>query len=171
MPMFLFLPSLICKSYTMPLHPATIFFWMRGSFLQSIYSRPLLIFHRVRQSQIRQVLSAGRSTINRVPALADVQSLFTNVKTIDNVKKIEWPHQLIQWNESLLQYDFDLITRNRISAGTDESVFLEKPANIFVEEGASIQYAYLNASAGPDLYWAQSHNHGRLSNSRAFCYR
>ncbi len=48
-----------------------------------------------------------------------------------------------------IQSDFDLLTKNRISAKLPGSVFCINKENIFLEEGAIVNFSSLNASDGP----------------------
>lgn len=52
-------------------------------------------------------------------------------------------------NGEALQRDFDLLTEGRKSAKLNESVFALNKKNIFVEEGAKLNNASLNAENGP----------------------
>ncbi len=52
-------------------------------------------------------------------------------------------------NGEALQADFDLITKGRKSASISPTNHLIKPENIFLEEGASVEYSILNATEGP----------------------
>lgn len=65
------------------------------------------------------------------------------------VQRITDPWQLIQGNDALLRFDFALVTRGRTSAplaATNRSI---QPENIFIEPGAVVEHAILNASTGP----------------------
>ncbi|MAU26164.1 MAG: glucose-1-phosphate thymidylyltransferase [Muricauda sp.] len=52
-------------------------------------------------------------------------------------------------NGQALQADFDLITKGRKSAPISDTNRLVSPENIFLEEGAQVEYSILNASNGP----------------------
>src|SRR5690606_30845403 len=52
-------------------------------------------------------------------------------------------------NAEALQADFDLITKGRKSAPISKSNDLICPENIFLEEGAKVEFSMLNASEGP----------------------
>lgn len=57
---------------------------------------------------------------------------------------------IFQHNAAEIRVDFDLITKNRISAGINDShTICYNRENIFVEEGAKIRAAVLNAEDGP----------------------
>ncbi len=67
-----------------------------------------------------------------------------NITIIDQIWKI------FQLNGAQIREDFTLITKNRTSAGiTDKHTRTYSDENIFVEEGASIKAALLNAENGP----------------------
>jgi len=57
---------------------------------------------------------------------------------------------IFQHNAAEIRQDFDLVTRNKISADiNDPHTIIYNRENIFVEEGASIKAAVLNAEDGP----------------------
>ena len=67
----------------------------------------------------------------------------------DNIKSIVFPWHIFQLNEWAIQRDFELITCNQKSESIDASNHCINPAQIFVEEGATVIYSSLNASNGP----------------------
>ncbi|MBS1533833.1 MAG: GlmU family protein [Bacteroidetes bacterium] len=52
-------------------------------------------------------------------------------------------------NDAALREDFDLLTEDRISQPIPKSVNVISPENIFIEEGAKLEFVTLNASTGP----------------------
>ncbi len=75
-----------------------------------------------------------------------------------NYEQIEFEDELIQikntWdifslNDKAIRADFDLITEGRGSAPIPETVNCVKREDIFVEEGAKLTFATLNATNGP----------------------
>lgn len=52
-------------------------------------------------------------------------------------------------NDEALRQDFQLITQDRISQPIPKSVNTLSPENIFIEEGAKLEFVTLNASTGP----------------------
>jgi len=52
-------------------------------------------------------------------------------------------------NDRAIQQDFDLITEDRTSQPIPEGVQAINPENIFIEEGAKLTFATLNATDGP----------------------
>ncbi|MBP6373843.1 MAG: GlmU family protein [Flavobacterium sp.] len=62
---------------------------------------------------------------------------------------IEHPWDIFQKNEAALRADFDFLTEDRTSQPIPASVNVIAPENIFIEEGAQLQFVTLNASTGP----------------------
>jgi len=92
----------------------------------------------------------------------DVIAFFTTDSqeqvNFEEYKQIEFEEELIQvkntWdifslNDIAIQQDFDLITEGRESASIPEGTRYLNKENIFIEEGAEITFATLNASTGP----------------------
>lgn len=52
-------------------------------------------------------------------------------------------------NEQAIRDDFDLLTRDRKSQSISETNQVIAPENVFIEEGATLQFTTLNASGGP----------------------
>ncbi len=78
--------------------------------------------------------------------------------SFDTYKQIEFEDELLQikntWdifslNDKALRADFDLITEGRKSQPIPETVQCINRENIFLEEGAKLTFATLNASFGP----------------------
>lgn len=62
---------------------------------------------------------------------------------------IRYPWDLTEVNARQIQLDFVLLTNGRESAQLSGTNRLLSPENIFAEEGATIEYATINASQGP----------------------
>ncbi len=89
---------------------------------------------------------ALRSPEDEVPEVISgtVKEYSETITIIDNVWKI------FQLNGAQIREDFKLITKGRTSAGVnDKHTRTYSDENIFVEEGASIKAALLNAENGP----------------------
>ncbi len=95
-------------------------------------------------------LIAGRSEI-AAAAFDPAHSLsfFENIRDHASAKRLQYPWQLMQWNETQIRADFLLATKGRISQPIPSTVHVKQPENVFIEEGAQLQYCTLNASTGP----------------------
>ena len=83
-----------------------------------------------------------------------VREYSENLTIIDHVWKI------FQLNGAQIREDFKLVTKNRKSAGiNDKHTRTYSEENIFVEEGASIRAAVLNAENGPIYIGKNTHIH------------
>ncbi|MEN9325986.1 MAG: hypothetical protein RI943_407 [Bacteroidota bacterium] len=63
--------------------------------------------------------------------------------------KIENTWDIFQKNEVAIREDFELLTEDRFSQPIPKSVNVIAPENIFIEEGAKLEFITLNASTGP----------------------
>ena len=63
--------------------------------------------------------------------------------------KIENTWDIFQKNEEAIREDFELLTEDRFSHPIPKSVNVIAPENIFIEEGAKLEFVTLNASTGP----------------------
>lgn len=92
---------------------------------------------------------AGKAFTEVLPSSNDIFSLFSTSTLISSAKRLSFPFELCQWNQEMLHFDFRLITKGRISIDTNDTVHVLKPAHIFIEEGAEVNFSILNASTGP----------------------
>ena len=63
--------------------------------------------------------------------------------------KIQHTWDIFAKNDAALREDFELITEDRKSQPIPKSVNVISPENIFIEEGAKLEFVTLNASTGP----------------------
>lgn len=63
--------------------------------------------------------------------------------------KIENTWDIFQKNEVAIREDFELLTEDRFSQSIPKSVNVIAPENIFIEDGAKLEFVTLNASTGP----------------------
>jgi UDP-N-acetylglucosamine diphosphorylase/glucosamine-1-phosphate N-acetyltransferase len=59
------------------------------------------------------------------------------------------PWDIFAKNDAALREDFELLTEDRKSQPIPKSVNVINPENIFIEEGAKLEFVTLNASSGP----------------------
>ena len=65
------------------------------------------------------------------------------------VLTIEHTWDIFSKNDAALREDYDLLTQDRRSQPIPKSVNVISPENIFIEEGAKMEFVTLNASSGP----------------------
>lgn len=63
--------------------------------------------------------------------------------------RVENPWDIFAKNDAAIREDFELLTEGRVSQPIPASVNTIAPHNIFVEEGAKLEFVTLNASTGP----------------------
>lgn len=63
--------------------------------------------------------------------------------------RIDRPWKIFERNGDALRSDFELITKGRKSLPLSETNRVANPGNVFLEEGAQVEFATLNASTGP----------------------
>ena len=74
---------------------------------------------------------------------------YEQIEFIDDILKIENTWDIFSKNGEALQEDFDLITKNKKSQPIPTSVNVIDSKNVFIEEGAQLEFVTLNASTGP----------------------
>ena len=66
-----------------------------------------------------------------------------------DVLRIENTWDIFAKNDAAIREDFELLTEDRFSQPIPKSVNIIAPENIFIEEGAKLEFVTLNASTGP----------------------
>jgi len=85
----------------------------------------------------------------------DIKSILSETdkigkRTFDgDLLKISFPWEIFKYNEQAIIADYENLTKGRKSQPIGETNKTINPENIFIEEGASLLFATLNASTGP----------------------
>lgn len=117
----------------------------------SVCPTPKLV-QAVKNLSVNQVLVCNDNII----AMSKTREDF--ISEGDDIEKIEVEEDFIKlnnvwdiyvYNDRAIREDFELITKGRKSQTLSSTNKLINPENIFIEEGASIEYATLNAKNGP----------------------
>ncbi|QNM86926.1 GlmU family protein [Polaribacter pectinis] len=74
---------------------------------------------------------------------------YTHIEFEENLIQIKNTWDIFSLNGEAIQQDFDLITEGRTSQPIPDGVQVLNRENIFIEEGAEIVFATLNATSGP----------------------
>lgn len=67
----------------------------------------------------------------------------------DDLLKVEHTWDIFSKNGKAIEDDFELLTKDRKSGSIPKSVNVISPENVFIEEGAKLEFVTLNASSGP----------------------
>lgn len=94
-------------------------------------------------------LVAGRKNFDNGFPLDDALSAFEKIHKTDDVRRIEYPWHIFQCNNEILREDFARITAGRSSQQLPKTNQYIDPENIFLEEGAVINFSIINAATGP----------------------
>jgi UDP-N-acetylglucosamine diphosphorylase/glucosamine-1-phosphate N-acetyltransferase len=74
---------------------------------------------------------------------------FENIISSATFIKLEYPWDIFSYNESALNDDYHLITKGRKSAPISNTNKVTGVDNLFIEEGASVEFSIINAKIGP----------------------
>ncbi len=79
----------------------------------------------------------------------ELSSLYTTT-VIEGGKLLEYPWQIMQWNNVAFEFDIDLIKdKENITQDITDTVKAICPENIYIDKSANVQHCFLNASTGP----------------------
>ena len=85
-------------------------------------------------------LDMSNFSLSQITKMTDVEGELLFVKS---------PSDIFTYNQQFLDYDFELLTRNRKSQELSETNnFLGDKEDLFIEEGAEIEFATLNCKTG-----------------------
>ena len=76
-------------------------------------------------------------------------STYRHIEFDEEILQVKNTWDIFSLNDKAIQLDFDFLTEERTSQEIPEGVHAINKENIFIEEGASVLYASLNASDGP----------------------
>lgn len=79
----------------------------------------------------------------------DYATYFSKIQSIDATKRLQFPWEIMLWNDAMIRADFALVTANRPSAPIPETVQCIGANQLFIEAGARLNYCTLNATTGP----------------------
>ncbi len=79
----------------------------------------------------------------------NLESIYKKKEYSEEFIIIENTWDLFEYNDVLIRQDFDQITKNHISQVLDKTNNYLELDNIFIEEGAEVKFATLDASLGP----------------------
>jgi UDP-N-acetylglucosamine diphosphorylase/glucosamine-1-phosphate N-acetyltransferase len=74
---------------------------------------------------------------------------YTQIEFEDELLRIKNTWDIFSVNDKAIQQDFELLTKDRTSQSIPKTVQAINPERIFIEDGAKITFAFLNASSGP----------------------
>ena len=114
------------------------------------------LIEKIKQLDFDQVLKNGEKIIALKLEKQHVSTFnyaeISNYDEINHKEKyisISWPWEIFKFNGENITSDFEFLTKGRKSAEISSTNNLSGKENIFVEEGAKIEFATLNATSGP----------------------
>jgi UDP-N-acetylglucosamine diphosphorylase/glucosamine-1-phosphate N-acetyltransferase len=105
---------------------------------EALYKGAILLAARVNKEQASNFSIENFSPTNKIEQAENEEAL-----------KITAPHDIFMFNDKAIRSDFELLTNGRKSQPISDTNKTLGAENIFVEEGASIECAILNATTGP----------------------
>jgi UDP-N-acetylglucosamine diphosphorylase/glucosamine-1-phosphate N-acetyltransferase len=97
-----------------------------------------------------QGLIAGRTTVNiSVFNAARSASYFEKIIEVKSMQRVQYPWQLIFWNDEQLRRDFLLLFARSTTQTISDTNKIIQPESLIVEDGAGVEHCTINASTGP----------------------
>ena len=112
---------------------------------------------REKWALIEKDVSKASLTIpaNLIPTTDNAHAILASItndevlKNDDKIKIINYPWDVFLLNDWAIRNDFKLITKARKSQPLSTTNKAIAPENIFIEQGAKVEYSTINASTGP----------------------
>lgn len=91
---------------------------------------------------------------NIIPTLYNFKEILSNKQPLDSnlsaeIKILEYPWNIFQFNDWAIRQDFELLTKNKRSQPISKTNSCMDEMHIFIDEGASVEFSLINASQGP----------------------
>ena len=92
---------------------------------------------------------------NIIPTTTNIHAIFNAVLSSqsfnkeEGIKGFQYPWHIFELNDWAIRKDFELITAGRKSQPISSTNKTISPENIFIEEGAKVEFSIINAAAGP----------------------
>ena len=74
---------------------------------------------------------------------------FQHIQDHAAVQRLQYPWQMMQWNDAMIRADFKWVTKGKHSEPIPAGVNSIAQENIFIEQGARFNFCTINATAGP----------------------
>lgn len=137
--------SFLTENYLSSKYPLTMLddnVWINGSICPNLNLVNAILDLQSNQCLIKnQTIIAYRSDCKEVPEnTLEFHDSFTQINRLVDI---------FSNNHHCIELDFESLTKNRISQKLSSSNQLISPEHIFIEEGAVVEHAILNASNGP----------------------
>jgi UDP-N-acetylglucosamine diphosphorylase/glucosamine-1-phosphate N-acetyltransferase len=95
-------------------------------------------------------LIAGKSTKLFTSFSPDtILQLFDEVSKLKTVKRLQYPGDIVHWNDCMIRSDYELITKNKTSQPISHTNQIIHQGDIFIEENATVEFCTLNSANGP----------------------
>jgi UDP-N-acetylglucosamine diphosphorylase/glucosamine-1-phosphate N-acetyltransferase len=94
-------------------------------------------------------LVAGRITIAFNDFKPDTALFSYQIQSTDEIKRLKYCWEMMLWNDNMIREDFKLATKGRSSQPISPTVHVIQTADIFIEEGARLEFCTLNSKTGP----------------------
>ena len=121
------------------------------------------LIKEITQLNIKEALVSGDKLIAIRLSKSEIESLpflkienffyaqqdYEIVNLVSEYQEINFPWEIFKQNKDQIGFDINLIKKSRNSHSISETNRVLEPENIFIEEGAKVEFAILNASAGP----------------------
>ena len=96
------------------------------------------------------IMIAARVNESMIQQFSESEFIGEKIETAsDTILKITYPYDIFSKNGQAIENDFALITNGRFSQTISPTNRVLHPERIFIEEGAKVEFAILNASTGP----------------------
>ena len=141
-------------AYLAPLYetiPPDIHYWIDAAILPDAkLAERILALKEGEALFSNNTLVAGCARLDAAKVTAeDLHTFFTKQHDCGSIRKLVHGWDIFEYNDVMLREDFDLLRHQKTSLPIPANCQVINAGNIFIEEGASLNFATINATAGP----------------------
>ncbi|QES91316.1 glucose-1-phosphate thymidylyltransferase [Empedobacter brevis] len=106
------------------------------------------LIHYIKELELNQSILFNDQLV-AVKTTEESPHITSEIISLDKIIHIKNSWDLFTYNFQAIEFDFEILTKGRVSQPISETNNVLHPEKIFIEEGAKVEFSILNASEGP----------------------
>ncbi|WP_312921645.1 GlmU family protein [Empedobacter brevis] len=106
------------------------------------------LIHYIKELELNQSILFNDQLV-AVKTTEESPHITSEIISLDKIIHIKNSWDLFTYNFQAIEFDFEILTKGRVSQPISETNNVLHPEKIFIEEGAKVEFSILNALEGP----------------------
>ncbi|WP_353165581.1 GlmU family protein [Empedobacter brevis] len=106
------------------------------------------LIHYIKELELNQSILFNDQLV-AVKTTEESPRITSEIISLEKIIHIKNSWDLFTYNFQAIEFDFEILTKGRVSQPISETNNVLHPEKIFIEEGAKVEFSILNASEGP----------------------